>query len=262
MIEGFHHLPVALMALAIFAATYAATAGIYWGVMRLAADGDRARAFKSLSPGMLPPLGIIFGLLVAFVAAQVWSDFDRARVAVASEASALRAVILLVSNFPSDEEARLRTLVEQHIDTAVREEWPAMASKHATLAMLPAALVEALRQTFNFTSSSEGQKTAQREIASALQHALDARRQRIIISQSTVNAVKWTGLLLQALCALIANAFVHIDNRLTCKIALALFSTGVALSILLIASHSRPFTGDLSLAPEILKQVMPVAVTP
>ena len=74
--------------------------------------------------------------------------------------------------------------------------------------------------------------------------------------------MKWTGLLLQALCALIAIALVHSDNRLTCTIALTLFSTGIALSVLLIASHSRPFTGDISLRPEILMQVMPEAVTP
>ena len=86
--------------------------------------------------------------------------------------------------------------------------------------------------------------------------------QRIIISQSTVNGVKWAGLLLQALCALIAIAMVHSDNRLTCAIALALFSTGVALSILLIASHNRPFTGDISIGPELLVQVMPEAVMP
>lgn len=262
VIEGLYNLPVALMALAIFAATYAVAAGVYWGVMRLAVDDDRARAFKALSPGMLPPLGIIFGLLVAFVAAQVWSDFDRAKIAVASEASALRAVVLLASTFPSDEEMRLRTLVGRHIDTVVREEWPAMASRHATLTMPPAALVDALRHTLTLTSASEGQKAAQREIAGALQNALDARRQRIIISQSGVNGVKWTGLLLQALCALIAIALVHSDNRLTCTIALTLFSTGIALSVLLIASHSRPFTGDISLRPEILMQVMPEAVTP
>ena len=60
-------------------------------VMGLAV-GDRARAFKGLSPGMLPPLGIIFDLLVGFIAAQVWSDFEKAKVAVANEASALRTV--------------------------------------------------------------------------------------------------------------------------------------------------------------------------
>jgi len=37
----------------------------------LAVD-ERASAFKALSPGILPPLGVIFGLLVGFIAAQVW----------------------------------------------------------------------------------------------------------------------------------------------------------------------------------------------
>jgi len=65
----------------------------------LAVD-ERASAFKALSPGILPPLGIIFGLLVGFIAAQVWSDFERAKVAVANEASVLRTVNLLAQSNP------------------------------------------------------------------------------------------------------------------------------------------------------------------
>ena len=34
---------------------------------RALAKGERGRAFKAISPGMLPPLGIIFGLFVAFI---------------------------------------------------------------------------------------------------------------------------------------------------------------------------------------------------
>lgn len=41
------------------------------------ATGERARTFKGVSPGLLSPLGIMFGLLVAFIAAQVWGDVDR-----------------------------------------------------------------------------------------------------------------------------------------------------------------------------------------
>jgi len=50
---------------------------------------------------------------------------------------------------------------------------------------------------------------------------LDARRQRIIISQSEVGPVKWTAILLMGLCALIAIAIVHSDDRVTCAIAVA-----------------------------------------
>ena len=100
-------------------------------------------------------------------------------------------------------------------------------------------------------------KTAQREIISALGTALDARRQRIIISQSEVNPVKWWCLYLQAVCELLAIAVIHCDNRLSSAIALALFATGVAVSVLLIAAHDRPFTGQISISPSPLQQVIP-----
>ena len=256
MIDWLLNLPVAWMTLVVFGGTYLAAGVIYWVVTALAV-GERARAFKGISPGMLPPLGIIFGLFVAFVAAQVWSDVERAKTAVNREASALRAVILLTANFPGEPETRLHALVRRYITEAVTQEWPMMAHQRATLTLAPPALAEALQLTLALTPRGEGQAAAQREMAASLQNALDARRQRIMISQSGVNWVKWTGLLLQAVCTLLAIAMVHSDNRLTAALAVALFATGVAVSLVLIASHNRPFTGEVSVGPEVLLQVMP-----
>jgi hypothetical protein len=140
------NLPVVWMAVVIFVGTYLLAALVHWIVMSLAVD-ERARAFKALSPGMLPPLGIIFGLLVGFIAAQVWSDFERAKVAVTNEASALRAVNLLAESFPAEQQERLRSLIAQHIDNAINQEWPAMASGRVTLSTLPTALIDALKTT-------------------------------------------------------------------------------------------------------------------
>ena len=95
------NLPVLWMAIVVFAAIYLFAAGIYWVVTRLAVN-DRARAFKALSPGMLPPLGILFALLVGFIAVEVWNNYEKAKVAVATEASALRAVVLLAGNSPKN----------------------------------------------------------------------------------------------------------------------------------------------------------------
>ena len=99
MSDWLLNLPVLWMAVVVFAATYLFAAGVYWVVTSLAVN-DRARAFKAVSPGMLPPLGILFALLVGFIAVEVWSNFDKAKVAVATEASALRGVVLLAGNFP------------------------------------------------------------------------------------------------------------------------------------------------------------------
>jgi hypothetical protein len=67
----------------------------------------------------------------------------------------------------------------------------------------------------------------------ALHTALDARRQRIVISESAVGTIKWVGILLEGLCTLIAIAGSQ-RNRRACAMTLILFAT--ALSVLLIAA--------------------------
>jgi hypothetical protein len=156
---------------------------------------------------------------------------------------------------------QLRDLIRRYIEEAVSQEWPMMARRSATLRTIPGALAEALQLTLALTPSTQGQEIAQREIAAAIENALDARRQRIIISRSQVNLVKWSTLYLQAVCALLAIAMVHSDNRLASVIAMGIFATGVAASVLLIAAHDRPFTGRLLVEPGPLLQVMPEADT-
>jgi len=102
------------MALLVFGVTYLLAAAIY-AVVTVLSVGERARSFKALSPGLLPPLGIIFGLFVAFTAAQVWTDNEKARTEIDREASALRSVVILATSFPRESELRLRELVRSYI---------------------------------------------------------------------------------------------------------------------------------------------------
>ena len=258
MSDWVHNLPVVWMALVIFGFTYLLALIIFAAVNALA-TGERAKSFKAISPGMLPVLGIIFGLFVAFIASQVWSDNDRAAAAVSREASALRTVVLLAAGLPAEQEARLRSLVRGYVEQTATVEWPDMARQTASLKASPPALTEALQLVVAMTPTGAGQQTAQREIIAALGSALDARRQRIIISLAEVNPVKWLCLYLQAICELLVIAAVHCDNRLTSAIAMGLFATGVAASVLLVAAYDRPFIGQISIGPTPLLQIMPAA---
>jgi len=256
VLDWLHGLPLAWLVVVVFGVTYLVAAGISWVVLRLAV-GENARTFKALSPGLLPPLGVVFGLLVGFLAVQVWNDHGQAQTAVDREASALRAVVLLGGSFPTAPQDRMRALVRQHIEQAVNDEWPAMASQHATLTAVPASLAEALRLALVLSPHSEGQKVAQREMVVALEAALDARRERIIVSESRVNWAKWMGVVLLAALTLLAIAVVHSENRGTTAIANGIFASAVAVCLLMIASQDRPFAGPFSVTPEPLVQVMP-----
>ena len=96
MSDWLHNLPLFWMTLVIFGFTYLVAAAIYL-IVRWLAVGDRARSFKAVTPGVLSPLGVIIGLFVVFIAAQVWGDTDRANTAVNREASALRSIIIMAS---------------------------------------------------------------------------------------------------------------------------------------------------------------------
>jgi hypothetical protein len=205
-----------------------------------------------VDPGLLSPLGVVFGLLIVFTAAQVWGDLERANGAVAEEASALRDVVLFSNGLSEHDKSRLRELIERHIDVSETEEWPAMATGRAEIAM-PSALREALREALSFPTVDETQKIAKTEIIDSLQKALAARRQRIVISQATVSVVRWFGLLVTGLCVMVGIAFAHLDNHRNCRVALALFATGMAASIFIIAAYSRPFNNTVS--PDRLRAI-------
>ena len=250
------HLPVLTMTAIILGAIWAVTAVVYLVITALA-TGERARAFKAVSPGMLPPLSTVFALLVGFLAAQVWSDSDRASSAVNREAGALRAAVLLSAAFPAEVEARLVHLVRMYIRETVADEWPAMARRNATLKIAPPRLAEALGIAISVQASTPGQIAAQRELVTSLETALESRRQRIILSRASINWVKWTVLMLQAGLTLVAVGMVHSDNPLANRIIMWIFATSVGIAVVLIAAHSRPFTGEIAVPPTSLLQVMP-----
>jgi hypothetical protein len=256
MPDWLYHLPIVWMALVVCAGTALVAAVVYGAAIALAARG-RAPMLKAISSVMLTPLAVLFGLIVAFICSQVWNDAQRANAAVAREASALRTVVILAANFPGETEARVRALVRRHIQDAMNQEWPAMARQEAKLGMVTAEASEVLELTLSVRPQNDVQSLAQHEMLLALQSANDARRERIVISRSSIDWVKWAVVYLLALLILVTIAFVHIDNSGTAAIALTLFSLGVAACVVLIASHNRPFTGEISVGPELLLQVMP-----
>lgn len=255
MINWIHDLPVGWLIVVVFVGMSVITAAVYGAVMALAA-GQRGPKLQ-ISPGMLPPMALVFGLLVGFLVAQLWGNANSARTAVDQEASSLRTVVLLGDAFPGKPEARIDAFVRQHIETAVTKEWPAMASQNETLTGVPQALAGALQATIALKPRTIGQQVAQREMVTSLESALDARRQRIILSQSTVNWVKWTAVIALSILTMIGIALVHSDNRRNAKLAMSIFAAATAVTIVVIASEDRPFSGPFRVSPAALLQVLP-----
>jgi len=256
VIGWLYGLPLGLLVLVVLGLALGVAAMI-WVVICGVSGGGRAQILAAVSPGMLPPLGIVFALVVGFLAAGVWSNASDARLAVNREASALRTADLLVGIFPKKDAVRIRVLMRRQITSEVDSEWPAMAHRRLTLTVIPPLLGGALRLALELRPGSAGQVVAQRELVGALENALDARRQRIVISQSRVNWAKWAGIGMLAVLTLFAIAFVHAGRPATMAIALTVFATAAAAAVILIVSQDRPFGGPFGVKPALLEQVTP-----
>jgi hypothetical protein len=256
VVNWLHSLSIVSLLLVTCAATALVTVAIYVIVTRLAAAGQRD-ALTAVSPGLLPPMALVFGLLIGFLAAGVWSNNSNAQQAVDSEASALRSVDLLDRDFPAADQQRLDLLIRSYIKQAVTHEWPAMADQNATLVAAPPQMALALQVALGLPADDPGRVVAQREIVTSLEAALDARRQRIIISQSAVNSAKWAGVIALGILTLIAIACVHCANRRAAAIAMTLWASAVVVSLLMIGVQDRPFAGPYRVQPTPLIQVEP-----
>lgn len=256
MIDWLHSLSIVSLVLVVCAATALVTLAIYTIVVRLAAAGQRD-ALAALSPGMLPPMALVFGLLVGFLAAEVWSNSSSAQQAINKEAGALRSVDLLDRDFPAADQRRMDLLIRRYIEDVVNREWPAMARQNETLVAAPPTLSQALQVAMGLPADNPGRVVAQREIVTSLEAAFDARRQRIIISESAVNTAKWAGVIALGVLTLIAIACVHSTSRRTSAIAMTLWASAIVVSLLMIGVQDRPFAGPFKVHPTPLIQVEP-----
>jgi hypothetical protein len=89
----------AVIASIIFAICYTAAAVIF-ATLRILARTRFAQGVQEITPAMVTPIGVIGGLLIAFLAARVWSNVDHADAYVVQEANAVREMDRLADELP------------------------------------------------------------------------------------------------------------------------------------------------------------------
>lgn len=248
---------IAVIAAIVFGVVYAMAALIVRAAS-IALRRGFARVIDGASELTVQPISVTFALLVGFVAADVWPTFDRARLALGIEAARLGEAVVVADALPENVRAMLRERVREHIDGVVAREWPAMATRTQTLREPPAALHAALRELLSLNVVDPNQRLAQSRAVAAIEDALDARRQRILLSLDTLGGVKALLLLLLTALVMVTLALTHLEKRGVRIAAIAIFATAAGASMLAILAYDRPFGGGgISLSPDILIEVRP-----
>ncbi len=75
----------------------------------------------------------------------------------------------------------------------------------------------------------------------AIEQALEARRDRIRLSQLQIAPIQWAVIIALTVLILVTIAMIHIDNRTAMAATMFIFSTAVALCFVLLMAFDRPF---------------------
>jgi hypothetical protein len=256
MILWIESQPIIVITLLVFGFCYALTLAIA-GVALVLSRRPIAKQLKGVSPVTLTPLAVILALLIAFLASRVWSNVDRASEYVGRESSSLREALLLADALPADVRRNVRAAVKRHLQFVISEDWPAMAKVQASLQNRPVGLTDAITALLSFSTTQPTEQLAQRRALAAFEAAFESRQRRIQLSYLEIAPIQWTVILVLTVLILITIAMIHIDNRAAMAATMAIFSSAVAVCVVLLMAHDRPFaSGGVTMQPTLFQAIV------
>jgi hypothetical protein len=218
--------------------TFAASGAIHLA-LRHPRLGATARSLHGVAPPFINIVGVLFGLTLAFLANDTWSAHDRAITAVYREADALRSIAALAQQVKEPLRGQLRLALRDYTDASAAE-WPLLAQRQTS----PAVGERADALLALLATPAVGQATGNTVQALLLAKASEIRferDQRIALSQTHVNPLKWLGMGFLGLLTLLSVAVVHVDQPRAATVAILLFALAAAPTAAIVLVQGNPF---------------------
>jgi hypothetical protein len=233
---------VGLVAMAIMAITH-----------RIFPNTKGTTMVSTMLSGILLPTGMV----IAFVAADVWQNDEKGRVAVEQEATAVSDSIRVTKHLSPEPAAKIKKLIQDYVESAMADEWPRMAESQYSdetemaLENLMVAAVRLEARAADFAESIAGQEL--RRYTTRIELARDSR---LRVSETRIRTPKWVAVWILLFVSACVLAELHLHHRRPLLIAMSLFSLGFGVTIFLISAYDRPFTGRTIIEPFALQNAL------
>ncbi|MEA2787491.1 MAG: hypothetical protein QOF71_3595 [Candidatus Eremiobacteraeota bacterium] len=197
---------------------------------------------------VLGVVGGLFAVMLAFIVAIVWQEFDAATQRVAVEVGAATDLWHTSRGLPAPLGPSVRTNLIAYATAMVDDEWPAMRtggrSKRAEN-----VLTRTFEDVAQFRPANAGASNAQAASLQYLGALHDARHHRFDDNASGVSAFEWTILLIGALVVIGICYLVGLSSLRAQLLMTAAVAAMIAATFVLIFELDYPFRGDLSIEP-------------
>ena len=200
-------------------------------------------------------LGVIYAVLIAFLVVITWQDFDEAQKNIAKEANYLASVYRDSSPLPAAIRNELKNNLADYVDSIVTDEWPTMI-KGERSQKTQEAQEKIWRLFSNYRPQNETQKIFFAEAVKKLNDACEMRRTRLAQASSTIHPVLYFVLLIGGLMTISFTLFFGSENFVPQIIMTSMLAAMIALTLFTIIVLDCPFTGDISVQPDVFKIIL------
>lgn len=214
---------------------------------------------------LISAVAALFALMLAFSAAGIWADTDRARSVVEREASSLETVLALAHGLPQELEETVREGVGRYVNEVVRIDWPAMAQgidvNDPRYDVIDGILVQLIEQ-ISTSHKEAGANIAADLIIGQIVEARSARLVRISLAGSGVSKAQWVSMLTLAVIVLVVIAICHNDRPRERLLSCLLYVLAASAAFFIILAHDHPFLGSTSVGPASMSHILTSSEAP
>ena len=212
-------------------------------VHRLLPQGIRS-AHNDISGFILGIVGVIYAVLLAFIAVAVWQNFGQADKLVQTEASLVGDLYQDTAAFPDPTASDLRHYLYVYAGIVEQDEWPSMATGHPEEAAGWQLLNRFHAELIQFHTQDNAVAVMQADMVRTLNLLYDARRGRFHEATANLPAIIWWNLIIGAVILMIFTYLFGVPRLLMHVAMVSLLGALISLVLVLIVLLNNPFRGD------------------
>jgi hypothetical protein len=202
---------------------------------------------------ILAVIGVVYAVLLAFVAIGTWERFNQAEARSYEEAEALATVYRDAESFPHAD--RLQATLQAYVRSVIDDEWPKMS--HGQRAAASNALLEAAdRYVRHLPVASAGTANVHAQMLSAMDTALADRETRLTIDFIGINSIMWIVLVAGAYITVAFTYLFGFETRVMQQLMIGGLALTIGLVLFLVVGLDYPFRGSIAVGPDAFRTLL------
>ena len=206
-------------------------------------------------------VGVVYAVLLAFIAIVVWQEHTRVQTQVEQEANELGDLFRIAQVFPEEVRTRLENQIRAYSRIVVEREWPVMA-KGETSADAWAAFNQLWRAYQQLQPRNDYESIWYAKSLDRLVQLGDHRRLRLLSNRAAVSALMWAVLLATGVITIGFSFFFGTQNSAAQVLMIAALSATIGLVLFMIGALNHPFGGLVRVEPTAFQQVWSIIDQP